>query len=194
MRFLARLFVTIALLTGFASLAEAQVFEVGKDRAGSDYASYPAIPNSAQCANLCAGDAACKAWTWVKPGVQGPQPICYLKNSIPAQTNDGCCTSGVKLTGAIPPGAQVGKDRPGSDYNGFDLATTNPKACSDSCAGDPTCKAWTYVNPGIQGPNARCYLKSPAPGPVNNSCCISGVKASPPLPPGAQAGKDRPDS
>jgi hypothetical protein len=38
------------------------------------------------------------------------------------------------------------------------------------------CRAFTYVNPGFQGPNARCWLKNSAPQANPSNCCISGVK------------------
>jgi hypothetical protein len=44
MRFPARLFTAIALVIGFAGAADAQVLEVGKDRLGGDYATFPARP------------------------------------------------------------------------------------------------------------------------------------------------------
>lgn len=195
MRFLARFMFACAILAGFAGIADAQILETGKSRPGKDFSSVVGTPNAAQCGNLCAGQAACKAWTWVKPGVLGPQPVCYLKNGVPTRVDSACCTSGVKLTGPTPPGAFAGVNLPGADYNDFDLPAANPKLCSDNCAGDPACQAWTYVNPGIQGAQARCYLKNAIPAQVANSCCISGVKLPPPpppLPPGAQFNKDRP--
>jgi hypothetical protein len=64
----------------------------------------------------------------------------------------------------------------GGDYLGYD--TNAPDTCETACKKDGRCQAWTYVNPGIQGPSARCYLKSVIPSPTNNSCCTSGyVKA-----------------
>jgi hypothetical protein len=35
------------------------------------------------------------------------------------------------------------------------------------------------VNPGVQGPAARCWLKSSVPPATPNSCCTSGVKILP---------------
>ena len=67
-------------------------------------------------------------------------------------------------------------DRPGSDYKNFDLNSPDPSLCQQACAGDPNCKAFTFVKPGIQGPNARCWLKNTVPAPVSNTCCTSGVK------------------
>lgn len=41
------------------------------------------------------------------------------------------------------------------------------------------CVAWTYVNPGVQGPQARCWLKSAVPAPRPSTCCVSGIKSGP---------------
>jgi hypothetical protein len=168
---------------------------VGKDRSGSDYSSFDLATASPQtCADSCAGDPACKAWSFVNPGIQGPAARCYLKNAIPAKVSNSCCISGVNLAPPLPPGAQAGKDRPSSDYSATDLASADPNLCYNACQADGACMAWSYVKPGVMGPNAKCFLKNPAPAASNNPCCISGVKLGPPLPPGAQAGKDRPGS
>ena len=74
-------------------------------------------------------------------------------------------------------------DRPGSDYRGFDLPEANFELCRRACADDANCKAYTYVKPGVQGANARCYLKSPAPAGQKRNCCISGTKSSGNAPP-----------
>ena len=68
-------------------------------------------------------------------------------------------------------------DRPGGDYKNFDLSQPRYESCRDACANDANCTAYTYVKPGVQGPNARCWLKSGPPAPAGSSeCCISGVK------------------
>jgi hypothetical protein len=66
-------------------------------------------------------------------------------------------------------------DRPGGDYANFDLNGTYPSDCRDACAKDGRCQAWTYVQPGVQGPKARCWLKSSVPPARPNTCCISEV-------------------
>jgi len=72
---------------------------------------------------------------------------------------------------------ELGTDRPGMDYKDFDLSSPDPKLCEDACKADsPKCKAFTYVKPGIQGPSARCWLKSGVPAAVKNDCCVSGIK------------------
>jgi LCCL domain-containing protein/PAN domain-containing protein len=71
---------------------------------------------------------------------------------------------------------EYGIDRPGSDFKNFDLSEVRPELCQAECAMDFNCKAYTDVKPGIQGPNARCWLKSSVPAQVSNSCCVSGAK------------------
>lgn len=47
--------------------------------------------------------------------------------------------------------------------------------CQALCAGDPDCASWTYVNPGLQGDLAMCWMKSGVPDGFSNPCCTSGV-------------------
>jgi len=68
-------------------------------------------------------------------------------------------------------------DRPGLDYNNFDLPKNEPALCMDACQRDQKCKAWTYVKPNTtQGVHPRCWLKYDVPSPESNVCCISGVR------------------
>ena len=77
---------------------------------------------------------------------------------------------------------ELDTDRPGMDYKSFDLSLPDPKICENACKEDPqNCKVWTYVKPGIQGPQARCWLKSGFPTAVKNNCCVSGVMQSLPI-------------
>jgi len=67
-------------------------------------------------------------------------------------------------------------DRPGSDYTDFDLHSPEAELCRAACAYDARCRAFTYVQPGYQGPRPRCWLKSSVPPPGSHACCVSGVK------------------
>jgi len=67
-------------------------------------------------------------------------------------------------------------DRPGSDQYSFNLTRPNARDCRNVCLIDFNCRAWTYVEPGIQGPQARCWIKYTVPAPQPNTCCVSGVK------------------
>lgn len=165
-------------------------WEMNTDRPGSDFANFDlAAPNPQLCSDACARDGRCVAFTYVNPGVQGPNPRCWLKNPAPAPRPSNCCVSGVKAgaagvsggwRGSPPPQAATGMefnvDRPGSDFANFDLPQARPELCRDACLRDGRCVAFTYVNPGVQGPNARCWLKNPAPAARPSSCCVSGLK------------------
>jgi hypothetical protein len=72
--------------------------------------------------------------------------------------------------------AEVGVDRPGSDITSFNLPAANPAMCQVECADNNNCRAWTYVNPGVQGPVARCWLKGTIPLENASNCCVSGIK------------------
>ena len=66
-------------------------------------------------------------------------------------------------------------DRPGKDIKSLNLSTPDPKLCMQECANYPDCRAFTYVKPGVQSTQAKCWLKHSIPGPVKNTNCISGI-------------------
>lgn len=37
----------------------------------------------------------CKAWSYVRPGIQHKYAVCYLKDAVPKPVSDKCCISGV---------------------------------------------------------------------------------------------------
>jgi hypothetical protein len=67
-------------------------------------------------------------------------------------------------------------NRSGGDYRNFELSQADPAICRNECQSDATCRSFTYVKPGVQGANARCWLKSDVPAASANNCCVSGVK------------------
>ena len=123
--------------------AQGLTFENNVNRAGSDYRSFDLPQASPQmCSNACAGESACQAYTYVKPGVQGPNAKCWLKSSVPAASANDCCVSGVKAAVAPPAGSvtvEDGVNRPGGDYRSFDLSQAIPDLCRAACAGDSVC-------------------------------------------------------
>jgi len=156
--------------------------EVNVNRPGSDFANFD-LPQARPhlCKEACVRDGRCVAFTYVNPGVQGPQPRCWLKSAVPPPVAESCCTSGVKGEGRfVAPVAaspfEVNVDRPGYDFQNFDLSQPRPELCREACSRDGQCQAFTYVNPGVQGPNARCWLKMSVPQATPSNCCISGVK------------------
>lgn len=149
------------------------------DRRGLDFSNFD-LPKADPklCRNRCEGNPKCKAWTYVRPHTtQGPNPRCWLKYAIPAPKKNMCCVSGVKKPKPPQTRLEWNIDRPGSDFSNFNLPKANPKLCRDRCAGNPKCKAWTYVKPNTtQGPKPRCWLKLAVPAARKNTCCVSGVK------------------
>jgi hypothetical protein len=55
----------------------------------------------AMCQAACRKDSRCKAWTYVRPRIQGPSAVCYLKNAIPPASSSRCCVSGVVPRGPV---------------------------------------------------------------------------------------------
>jgi hypothetical protein len=95
------LIVAMALLVTIAATEPQVSLENNVDRPGMNYKSYPLSSADPQvCANDCANDPNCKAFTYVKPGFRGAnsQPECWLKNGVPDSVSQEYCVSGVKAT------------------------------------------------------------------------------------------------
>ncbi len=157
-------------------VANADPIEYGKNRPGGDFTHFSLImPNAELCRQACVINPVCKAWTFVNPGVQGPQAQCWLKSSIPAAQVDPCCVSGTKTTSGST--FELNTNRGGGDYTSVVLPSGSQAAqCRSLCLADGTCLSWTFVKAGYQGPNPRCWLKSSIPAKTNDVCCTSGVK------------------
>lgn len=160
--------------------------ESGINLNGADYRDFEIGTSDPKlCRSACQRDDRCRAWTYVKSGVQGELAHCWLKDGVPERSEDDNCVSGVK--GAQEPGAageerkddpetEYDTDRPGADYRDFPLHAADPALCRDSCNREYRCKAWTYGEPGLAGDEAHCWLKDAVPDPERNERCISGVK------------------
>jgi hypothetical protein len=64
----------------------------------------------------------------------------------------------------------------GGDFRQYEMADGDAAQCAMDCAGEPKCKAYTFVKP-VDGKPGQCRLKNKVPlskqvGP----CCVSGVK------------------
>ena len=75
--------------------------QLDTDLPGGDYRYSQAPGLSPQaCFDACQADQQCRAWTSVRPGVQGPRPDwpgCWLKATVPqAVSGQRCCLSGTK--------------------------------------------------------------------------------------------------
>ena len=96
------------------------------------------------------------------------QTFCVLAAALMAQSAQAQVQSN--------PNFEYGVDRPGGDYRSFELEFDAPGLCAGQCAQEAQCRAWTYVKPGVQGPKARCWLKSVVPPAVAGAAfAISGL-------------------
>jgi hypothetical protein len=164
-------------LTAFIAAAQGQV---GYDRPGGDYASFPMRSGDpGQCAARCERDARCRAWAFSYPLTESANATCWLKSRIMPRIESTCCASGVRGTGVIEPRSgqtEFGVDRNGGDYRHFDVpADPSGRSCQRACEDEEGCRAWTYVRPGYVGSSAVCYLKKRITRPLHKPCCISGV-------------------
>jgi PAN domain len=68
----------------------------------------------------------------------------------------------------------VGTDMPGGDYQSVELERADPELCMQACLADVgKCRGFTYVKPGVQGPKAKCWLKSSTGPTIPAACCTS---------------------
>ena len=101
----ARVAIPVLLALALTSLSwpagAATTIEAETNRPGGDYDSIDlshSEPNA--CRTACENDVRCKAYTYVRPGVQGRLAQCYLKSTVPDPVHDSCCVSGVKSSGS----------------------------------------------------------------------------------------------
>ena len=87
----------IALLFTFVGgFAMADTYEANTDRPGYDFSNFDLVAERPiVCQWQCQKNKRCKAWTYVKPGFQGPTPRCWLKTRAPRAVPNKCCTSGI---------------------------------------------------------------------------------------------------
>ena len=78
-----------------ASAAPGENFSLNTDRPGNDIRNIPFNGDAQACLKRCNRERDCRAWTFVKAGVQGPSAVCFLKAPIPRAVANPCCTSGV---------------------------------------------------------------------------------------------------
>jgi PAN domain/Peptidase family M23 len=68
--------------------------ELDTNRYGQDLYGFE-TPGWQECQSRCANDSRCRAWTYVKPGIQGAAAHCWLKDGVPEAGADACCVSQV---------------------------------------------------------------------------------------------------
>jgi PAN domain len=170
------LFRTLMAAIALNFLAASAFAVDGTNLPGYDYRNFEA-PHPTTCMNSCGGDVRCQAYTWVKPGYQGPKGRCYLKVFEPKIVKSKCCDSGPRrfiYRGDLK--AEFGIDRPGADYK--DLETDEWEVCEAECRADTVCRSWTFAYRTEQSPG-RCWLKNKVANPTTNEETVSGVKFVP---------------
>jgi hypothetical protein len=147
----------------------------GWDLTPAGYCSSPECGTPMRCdgpCDYCAG----------KRGGPFPGEAVPPCNTCWAQNVCTCCVRKLSCWDKLPPGTgtelyERNFDRPGQDYKSFDIDSHAVYECESACNVDAKCKAWTYVKAGVQGANARCWLKTGVPELKSNLCCVSGLKA-----------------
>ena len=80
-----------------SKVADGWPLEQGIDRPGHDIADFDLDqPEPRRCELACRQDANCRAYTYVKPGIQSDSARCWLKDTIPDAVEADCCISAVK--------------------------------------------------------------------------------------------------
>lgn len=77
---------------------EYMTFEEGSVRSGWDYKDFDLEEaDPGLCSDACLVDPECRAFTYVRPGIQGDAARCWLKNHAPPPQESPCCVSGAKV-------------------------------------------------------------------------------------------------
>jgi hypothetical protein len=136
--------------------------------------------------------ASAVSWRWRVGAALGGRTTNWCHLQIPA-SSENAVKAGQPTPKSLQQGAGTGSqqtalgnpktfatrqedtNRPGGDYQDLELASA--ARCQSACTGDAKCMAWSWVKPGIQGVNARCWLKNSVPNAVSDACCTSGVKS-----------------
>lgn len=125
-----------------------RAMELGVDRPGSDLRVVEAVASPAACADACAVEELCRAWSY-----DTSSAACALKDAVAPPVASAVGISGVRR------GFEYNVERSGGDYHDFAVASPDPALCQAACERDGACKAWTMsTEPTGQG--NRCWLKN----------------------------------
>jgi V8-like Glu-specific endopeptidase len=152
---------------------EGTTFERGFDRFGFDFSIFDLpLASPDLCRSSCQANDGCRAFTYVQPGVYGPNARCFLKSAIGAWQPCDVCTSGTVLS------QEPGIDRNGGDFTSFTAEDNRPEICVAACGRNPTCHAYTFVPRNFSGPGSApaCFLKTTGARRIGNSLTTAGLK------------------
>lgn len=147
----------------------------------------------------CDADLIIRADQCTRPGVPGnvaggsqpAPPVAAVPVNAPPPPGRNAPPPPPPPVAAVPApvaaaGMEPDTDRMGADMYGFALVAADPAMCQTACNVNAQCVAWTYLKPGLRGPQAQCFLKNGVPAPTRNNCCVSGTRgaaAAPAAPP-----------
>src|SRR5215475_8854820 len=145
-RVLMALRLTVAVVLFLPSASGAQV---GFDRRGGDYTSFPVRSGDpAACAARCDRDSRCRAWSFSYPTADRAA-VCWLKSQVPPRVEESTSASGVRGSGVIEPRhgtREFSIDRTGGDYRNLEVVpSATGETCKAACDAETQCRAWTYV-------------------------------------------------
>ena len=146
-----------------------RVFEPRYDRNGRDLQTVSA-PSARACANACAREGRCRAFTWTAYG-----NTCWLKDGVSAATPLASQYAPYYASGAQR-GLDVNVARSGGNYSTTPLSQPSPYEYQGRCARDSQCQSWEYLMPVNAGDKATCGLKGSVPAAQVSQGVISGVK------------------
>jgi hypothetical protein len=134
----------VLFLSASPSVACGPNCDMPGDRGGVAYS----LDNAVACESTCDGTPNCVGWTWVKPGLQGPQAVCWIKKQIVATMRSNCCISG---------------------YRGDRTAAVSVRQFYNINLPEQR------TLPPAPGPTTNCYWKVQFGGAVDHACVCGGV-------------------
>lgn len=146
--------ISVLLLSASPSVACGPNCDMPGDRGG--VAHY--INSAVACESTCDGTPGCVGWTWVKPGVQGPQAVCWIKKQIVHTMRSNCCISGYRGDHTAAESVRV--------FGYGDLPAQRPA---------PPAPAQQRALPPAPGPTTNCYWKVQFGGNLDHACVCGGV-------------------
>ena len=85
-------------LAAASTAAKMSEREHDKNRFGGDYDSFDVRTDRIEeCEGRCRDAERCVAWTYVNPGYSRKTAVCWLKDIVPASSDNTCCVSGTKI-------------------------------------------------------------------------------------------------
>jgi PAN domain len=155
--------------------------EANTQRWGADYARLAMTQQNAEdCARACATDSHCRAWTFVKAGVEGRAAACHLKSAVPHGRPDPCCTSGVAKESTPPRElARVEpRARTSSNVAGDSSDATGASMVPDGMTG---ATSGSDLVPGAvpQQPQAQTPAMAPVSSPVTSPATSGPINLTP---------------